>query len=355
MLGIGLLRFLCWKGETFFSGEILSEKKNNSDLILLKKSLELRKNIISSSDYKIFVTTWNKQRLKGFQAKFLDEEILSKIEYITELPHWFRSFLKYLKRENLSWFFKYFQADKLVIWWWEIFTDEMKTTWIDLTISAFPFFLRKLFKKSEIFLTWGIQSPKSFLSKIIYKFWINNSKKIFLRDFKSFDDILSFSDNKETREKLCFMFDLSILFFSPQDIKEYYADKNKKKTSIVNLNPKGEKYFEEVLKEVESDLKNWYEVYYFPANILEDSKYFNEIKHKLESKQTDNFKLLDWDKNWGKFIEIFSQAEKAIGTRLHFYIICKYFNINIKPLPYQKKVEKIQKVVEIAIEKIINK
>jgi polysaccharide pyruvyl transferase WcaK-like protein len=86
---------------------------------------------------------------------------------------------------------------------------------------------------------------------------------------------------------------------------------------------------------------------------LEDSQYFNEIKDKLDDNQKANFKLLDWDKNRDKFIEIFSKAQKAIGTRLHFYIICKYFNINITPLPYQKKVEKMQKVVDCVIGKII--
>lgn len=351
MLGIWLLKFLCWHDSVFFSDEILSEHKDNSGLILLKKAQEIRNLITDGEDFKLYVTTRNKERLQDFQAKFLDADILSKIEYITELPHWFRSLLKYLKRDNLKWLKRYFQANKMIIWWGEIFTDEMRSTWIDLTISALPFFLRKMFLKSEIFLTGWIQAPKSFWSKHIYKFWINNSKTIFLRDFKSFDDILSFTDKRRTTPKLKFLFDLSMSFFSHQEIKKLSKQHEKEDISIVNLNPKWEQYFQTVLDQVKTDLKAGKEVFYFPANILEDSQYFDKLGQHLNDHEKKSFKLLDRDYDRDHFIKIFEKADKAIWTRLHFYILCRYFTIDITPLPYQKKVDKMKAVVDIIMQK----
>ena len=305
---------------------------------------------------------------KGFYDKNSWEQIVT---YVQELPKWFRSTIKFLK-DFKNWK-ELFSVDSVLIWWWEILTEETPFSYRYWLLSVWPF----LFNKS-LYLSGWIQIPKRIRNKI--PFWIltKKAKKIYVRDYELFDIL---DESNSLRKKIKFFPDTSLFviwflwldndakwynFYKNIDLENFKwlinfdeekivdTDKNwylteidskKIETSfiVVNLNKKAEKFYDEIHKKVDEYYRQNYEVYFVPvckSPTDMDIVYYHKLKEKFPA-----IKLLDWE-NWYDFINKLSKAKKVFTTRLHLFLIAYYLNCDVEPFVYQKKVEKMKKVLQ---------
>ena len=56
--------------------------------------------------------------------------------------------------------------------------------------------------------------------------------------------------------------------------------------------------------------------------------------------------VLDWEENFEHFITILKGAELVISTRLHLFLIASFLNVPTKVYPYQRKILKMQEVMQ---------
>ena len=265
----------------------------------------------------------------GFYDKKTGEQIIT---YLPELPKWFRSLFRFLK--NIKNIKKYFSTDSILIWWWEIFTEETPGSyWYWLFSVWFLLFWRKLY------LSGWIQFPKKLWNKI--PFWVLTKKaeKLLVRDY----DLLN-SKNK-LLYKTFFFPDTSIFVYDNIDLKNYkwnIEKKERKSYIVVNVNKKAEQFLPQIEEKIKQFYNKNYDVYF--AEICKSPKDMDLKYYKILKEKFPNIKLLDWE-NWDEFIDILLQAEKVFTTRLHLFLISFYLNLDVNPFVYQKKVEKMKKVL----------
>ena len=317
--------------------------------------------LLLQENKKIYIACSNKNWLKNFHKQFFvndelwiinykldinDNWFFDKnsweqiITYLTEWPKWVRSTFSFLK--DISNLKKYFQIDSILIGWWEIFTEE--TPW-SYWYWFFSIWLLLPFK--NLYLSGGIQIPKKIWNKI--PFWIMNKKaiKLLVRDF---DLQNSNFTPKYLKEKTEFFPDTSI--FVPLwdkkiniDLINYkwnYKNKEKEKIIVININKRAEKFYNEIYKITDKYYRNNYEIYFaWVCKSPKDSdiKYYHKMKKDFQS-----LKLLDRE-NRDNFIEILSKAEEVYSTRLHLFLISYYLDLKVIPFAYQKKVDKMKKVL----------
>jgi len=292
---------------------------------------------------------------KGFYDKKSWEQIIT---YVQELPKGFRSTLKFLKDFKL--WKDLFSVDSVLIWWGEIFTEETPFSYWYWVASVWPFLLTK-----NIYLSGGIQIPKKIRNKIPFKILTWVAKKLYVRDKDLFEKL---DKNDSLVKKLEFFPDTSLFVCDFVDLTNYkwlinfsgdekIIDKDKdgylveteaNKVStpfiVINLNKKAEKFYDEVYKIVDSYYRQDYEVYFVPvckSPTDMDIVYYHRLKEKIPA-----LKLLDWE-NWYDFIKRLQQADKVFTTRLHLFLISYYLGCDVQPFVYQKKVEKMKKVLNL--------
>jgi exopolysaccharide biosynthesis predicted pyruvyltransferase EpsI len=69
------------------------------------------------------------------------------------------------------------------------------------------------------------------------------------------------------------------------------------------------------------------------------------MKYRLKQDAT-SLKLLRREANFKHFAEKVANAEIVISTRLHLFLIASFLKVKTKVYPYQKKILKMQKVIE---------
>jgi len=273
----------------------------------------------------------------GFYDKITWKQIIS---YVYELPKGFRSLFRFLK--NIKDIKKLFSVDSILVGWWEILTEETPYSyfyWFLSTWFLLPF--------KKLYLSGGIQIPKKLWNKLIFNILVKKSEKIYVRDNDLLDKEISF------KNKIQFFPDTS--FFAllwdekyDLDCKNYkWIYKNEIEKSdyiIVNINKKAEKFYDDIYKIVEENYRKWITIYFAwicksPAD--DDIVYYHKLK-----KDFPWLKLLDFE-NFYNFLDILQKAEKVHTTRLHLFLVSYYLNLNVVPFVYQKKVEKMKKVLKI--------
>jgi hypothetical protein len=68
----------------------------------------------------------------------------------------------------------------------------------------------------------------------------------------------------------------------------------------------------------------------------------------LEKELWENvdFALLDWESDFDNFAKVLKWAKKVFSSRLHLYLISSFLWCDTKVYPYQRKILKMQKVIE---------
>jgi len=298
---------------------------------------------------KLYIACSDKKWLKNFHKQFFPDlkengewffnnngQIIS---YVYELPKWFRSFFRFIK--NIKDIKKLFQIDTILVWWWEILTEETPYSYFYWFLSVW--FLLP-FKK--LYLSWWIQIPQKLWNKLIFNILIKKAEKLFVRDY----DLLE-NKNLKFYDKIQFFPDTS--FFTTLNNPRYKLDyKNykwvyedeKQDYIIVNINKKAEQFYDDIYKIVEENYKNGKTIYFAwicksPAD--DDIVYYYKLK-----KSFSWIKLLDWE-DFYSFLSILQKAEKVYTTRLHLFLVSYYLDLNVIPFVYQKKVEKMKQVLNV--------
>lgn len=326
--------------------------KNLWDELILLWTIKL----LQKENKKIYIAAYDIKRLRSFLRDFID---ISKIKFLTEIPKWFRSLLRFIFRWIAPDLYYYSQIDSIIIGWWEILTEEISSTYRYRIVSILPCFIKKIFKKINIYLMWWIQLPQKKFNKFLFNFLLKRTTAIYPRDNDSIQELKDYLWEKKFQEK-------NIQFF--MDTSYFAYDRSSVKTSpkatqwlgdyiIINVNRNGENFLEEIVNDVREYLNQDYKVFFVPMSKWTRAEYFDityyyKIKNDLavpwesENANLQNFQALDRESDFEKFLTIIWWAKLVISTRLHLFLISEFIWTPTKVYPYQRKILKMQKIIE---------
>jgi exopolysaccharide biosynthesis predicted pyruvyltransferase EpsI len=69
------------------------------------------------------------------------------------------------------------------------------------------------------------------------------------------------------------------------------------------------------------------------------------LKYRLKN-EASSLKLLRREADFKHFADKVANAEIVISTRLHLFLIASFLKVKTKVYPYQRKILKMQKVIE---------
>ena len=299
--------------------------KNMWDELILLWNIKLLQQLWK----KIFVVSQDNKRLKEFLSKEID---CSDITFLDELPRWFRSTFRYIKK---IWFgqIKYFwNINTVILWWGEILTEESPHSYYYWFWSIWP----SLILRRNLYIMWGVQVPKKKINKILFNWILKRTNKIYCRDFEWVSELKKYWFNNAE-----FFMDTS---YFVRDNRKKYLIKNDKKYIIININKNGKQFMDDLKKEIKVYLDKWYECYFVPVCdgwTDDDNRFFPEIKKEFTS-----IEVLTWNDNFDKSLQFLWWANIVISARLHLYLISEYIWLKTKVFPYQKKINKMQDVIK---------
>lgn len=297
---------------------------------------------------KISVASYEPEWSKKFFSQFID---VNQINFIPELPKGFRSLSKYVFKYRFKGFFKFFSSDSLILWWWEILTEENPWAYWYWKVSIWPFlftkWLQKIFKtqkKSDLYIMWWAQIPQDSNRKKILDSLLKSSTACYFRDFQAVEEIQSITN------KSCeFFMDTSFFAYDWSGVSTEEKKKREKPYVVINLNKNAEKFFDELVQDIKIYAEKWYRIYYVPIAKWHTIYYQDwQYCQRLEKALWENveFALLDWESDFDYFTKMLKWAEKVFSSRLHLYLISSFMHCDIKVYPYQRKILKMKEVID---------
>lgn len=289
--------------------------------------------LLMEQDKEIYVAAYNIPRLKSFLSQFID---INQINFLREIPKWIRSFFVFITDKSSRTLKKYKEIDSIIIWWWEILTEEIPSSYRYRLLSIRPCIRQKPY----VYLMGGIQVPQREKNKKLFKYLMNKVDYVYARDLESVYELKKYGfENAE------FFMDTSYFAYDWKSVNEKNV---RQKYIVVNVNKTGEQFLDDIIHDVKYYLEEWYRVFYIPAYKAKidqygDLYYYKKIKSAC--KKEDKFELLDWEENFWKFAEKLANAEIVISTRLHLFLISSFLGVRTKIYPYQKKILKMQEVL----------
>ena len=296
---------------------------------------------------KVTIVCYDPDRLRKFFTQFID---VGKVKFIQELPKWFRSFFNYIFRYWMKWFIRFWKANSIILWWWEILTEENPWAYRYRRISIWPFLLKKKFeklfkkrKKSYLYIMWWVQIPENNYKKKQLLSLLKNTTACYLRDFDAVDEIKPYVKNCE------FFMDTSYFSYEWNSVSVDEENKIEKTYVVVNLNKNAEQFFDELVQDIKSYSQKGYRIYYAPI-AKGKNIYYHDLQYaqRLEKALWENvdFALLDWESDFDNFAKVLKWAKKVFSSRLHLYLIASFLGCDTKVYPYQRKILKMQRVIE---------
>lgn len=303
--------------------------KNMWDELILLWNIKL----LQQQEKEIYVSAYNISWLKSFLSQFID---INSINFLREIPKGFRSFFRFIRDKSSRTLKKYKEIDSIIIWWWEILTEEVPSTYRYRLVSIWPCIKQKPY----IYLMGWIQIPQKKINKRLFNYLIKRVDYVYSRDLESVYEL-----KKYWFENTEFFMDTSYFAYDWKSVKE----KNiRQKYIIVNVNKKWEKFLNDIIHDVQYYINAWYRIVYVPvakwkSEQYSDLYYYKKIKSAC--KKDDKFEILDREENFWKFAEKLANAEIVISTRLHLFLISSFMGVRTKVYPYQKKILKMQEVL----------
>lgn len=296
---------------------------------------------------KVTIACYDPDWLRNFFVQFVD---VRKVSFIPELPKWFHSFFRYIFEYGMKWFLKFWKVDTIILWWWEILTEENPWAYRYWRMSIRPFLRKKklqnLFrkkKKSDLYIMWWVQIPRNSRKKSQLLSLLKYTTACYLRDFDAVDEIKQYVENCE------FFMDTSYFAYEWDKVSLTDEQKIGKPYVVVNLNKNAEQFFSELAQDIKSYCKKGYRIYYVPV-AKGNNIYYQDLQYsqRLEKELWENvdFALLDWESDFDNFVRVLKWAEKVFSSRLHLYLIASFLGCDTKVYPYQRKILKMQKVIE---------
>jgi len=303
--------------------------KNMWDELILLGNIKL----LMEQGKEIYVAAYNIPRIKSFLSQFIDIE---NIVFLREIPKGIRSFFGFITDKSSRTLKKYKEVDTIIIWWWEILTEEIPSTYRYRLLSIWPC----LKNKPYIYLMGGIQVPQKEKNKRLFRYLLNKVDYVYARDLESVYELKKYGfENAE------FFMDTSYFAYDWKSVNEKNV---RQKYIVVNINKNWEHFLDDIIHDVQYYLHEWYRILFVPiakwkTDQYSDSYYFKKIKSAC--KKDDRFEILDWEENFWKFAEKLANAEVVISTRLHLFLISNFLGVRTKVYPYQKKILKMQEVL----------
>jgi len=303
--------------------------KNMWDELILLGNIKL----LMEQDKEIYVAAYNIPWLKSFLSQFID---ISNIVFLREIPKWFRSFFAFVTDKSSRTLRRYKEIDSIIIWWWEILTEEVPSSYRYWIVSIWPC----LRQKPHVYLMWWIQIPQKDKNKKLFNYLMKKVDYVYARDLESVYELKKYGfENAE------FFMDTSYFAYDWKSVNEKNV---RQKYIVVNVNKNWEHFLDDIIHDVQYYLDEWYRVLYVPiakwkTDQYSDLYYFKKIKSACG--KNDKFEILDWEENFWKFAEKLANAEVVISTRLHLFLISSFLWTRTKVYPYQKKILKMQEVL----------
>ncbi|MDR0860911.1 MAG: hypothetical protein LBO09_08315 [Candidatus Peribacteria bacterium] len=122
-----------------------------------------------------------------------------------------------------------------------------------------------------------------------------------------------------------------------------------KKDPYIIVNICDQRFVEQIAEEITPYLQQGYHLLYVPIFQSRGQGQSDiTFKHSLEQLLSLDtpLEVLDWKEDFSHFVEVLAGAEKVICTRLHLFLVASYLKRPTEVFPYQKKILKMQKVIQ---------
>ena len=305
--------------------------------------------ILQKQNKRIFIVSQNNSRLKNFLDKEVD---CSNIVFIDELPRGFRSFFRYIKSGDFKQLKLFFKIDTIILWWWEILTEETKISYYYRLCSLWP----SLFFGKKLYIMWWVQIPKKKINKILFNRILKHTEHIYCRDFEWIKNLEEYWFSKAS-----FFMDTS---FFVREQREMYKQENPGNYIVININKNGISFMSDLKKTLKEYENKWYKFYFVPVsnggndttdenilkkrmipNYLKNTE--NDLKYLPElQKEFSNIEIYDRTENLEEFFWFLWRAKLVISPRLHLFLVGSFIWVDTKVYPYQRKILKMQKVMD---------
>jgi len=296
---------------------------------------------------KITIACYEPSWLRGFFSQFVD---VSNISFIPELPKWFNSFFRYIFKYWMKWLSKFWKCDTIILWWWEILTDENLWSYWYRKMSIWPFLQkkrlqnnRKVKKESNLYIMWWVQIPKFKRKRKSLRSLLKYATTCYLRDFDAIKELSPYIDN------CTFFMDTSYFAYDWNNVSLNGKKVVNKPYIIVNLNKNAESFFCELVEDIKRYSEKGYRIYYVPV-AKGNNTYYDDLQYsqRLERSLWEDvdFALLDWESSFDSFVKVLKWAKKVFSSRLHLYLIASFLWCDTKVYPYQRKILKMKNVVD---------
>ena len=280
---------------------------------------------------KLTVEVWNKQRIDERIKKnstFLPHN--SHVQFIEIKQHKYKRMTHIMNLLGLGKYkhmFKFFGGG-------EVLSDERPFPHDGRNI---PLLFNWTVRKGNFILLGWIGTPKKYRSRLLYKELLPKAKELIVRDLTS----LHIVQHKEykllpNQTKLYEDFSLTVLRKLAPLIQEQIL--TSKKYILININTAT--YTADNIHKIELFCKEYPEhtPIFFPCDMDDDYHCFDMLKSAIPG-----IEMYDWLQHpLTEIIQLFSNTEAGIGSRLHFLLPLKFFN---KPFESIAKAEKVKKML----------
>lgn len=305
--------------------------KNLGDELILLWTVKL----LLKQGKKVTIAAYDPQRLKKFFSQIID---ISGITFVTEIPKGIRSRRRYIVTGKMKERKIWRKAEAVIIGWGEIITEENKHSYRYRLASLLPCL------KKPRYLMGGIQLPTKNFNRFLFKYILKRTKRIFARDLETVEEMKKYGFNNTE-----FFMDTSY-FAYPRKKVQPSEKENYKKYIVVNINKNAENFLPEIIEEVKHRYNKWYEVKYVPVAKGKGEKYaditYAHKIHKWAEIKEQRFTILDREYDFNQFVKTLAGATIVISSRLHLFLIASFLGVETKVYPYQKKILKMQKIIE---------
>ncbi len=307
--------------------------KNLGDELILLWTIKL----LLKQKKQITIAAYDTKRLKKFFHQFIDTD---NITFVTEIPKWFRTRVKYIREGKRKERKLRKQADAVIIGGWEIITPENKHSYRYRLASLLP-----ILKKPRYLMGW-IQLPKNYFNRFLFNILLKNTKHIFARDTQTIHELKTYGfDNVD------FFMDTSYFAYKRDSFHRFNVStfQRSEKYIVINLNKNAEKFLPEIIQDVKKYYKQWYKIIFIPiakgsGTQYNDYQYARKIQRRADIKD-QRFSILDREQDFKHFTKILAWASIVISTRLHLFLIASFLWVETKVYPYQKKILKMQQTL----------
>lgn len=318
------------------------------ELILVGLMRLLKKQGWNSKKQKLYVSGWDLEFLKKFHRYFFELEELQSVNYIQEIPHGIRSLLRFLTFWLFD-FLTYFRCDVFIIWGGELFTEETPGSYLYWFWSLLPYWIRKIFVwTTKLYVMGGVQQPKKRYNQIILKYIIGRSDWCFLRDGESVEVVKKIKELAKGKKDNWVEWFMDTSYFAIEETRSKKQEtriENWLKHIIINTSPLAQKWTEQLRDIVWQYYDKWYTIYFLSAFFTSNPEQDDMSCFVKLQKEFPFLQLLD-RRDRDTFLIIFKSAEKVYCSRLHIFLIATFLNLKVQPYAYQKKLEKIQALLD---------